>query len=251
MGWASRAASSAPPCRLRQPEVKHWAWDICCGRRAGSQDSLQRDGKTQLWFQLFDTNCEKKWNKKASPVRPRRQRHVGDVWVGRAADLSLHRRVQVQSHRPAPQSGSPAQFHRDRLASPASVQQRGEAEHQQSSENLNTRTQRKKRTAARESRSIRGYLVKRQMMAMNERPELTSAMTEPPAVCWRLHALCVYMQLWVCVSARCFRYDCLWCWRYTSRSVNQITFLWSAVFCLCGACFRSTCEFTFHRLWLI
>lgn len=40
------------------------------------------------------------------------------------------------------------------------------------------------------------------MMAMDERRELTSAMTEPSAVCRRLHALCVYMQpLCVCVSA--------------------------------------------------
>lgn len=40
-------------------------------------------------------------------------------------------------------------------------------------------------------------------------------------------SLCLY----AAALRLCFRYDCLWCWRYTSRPVSQLTLLlWSAVF---------------------
>lgn len=43
IGAAIRAMSSSPPCRLRQPEVRHWAWKIRNGRRDSTQDSLRRN----------------------------------------------------------------------------------------------------------------------------------------------------------------------------------------------------------------
>lgn len=44
MGLASRALSSPPPCGLRQPVVRHWAFEICLGKRESTDESLRTDG---------------------------------------------------------------------------------------------------------------------------------------------------------------------------------------------------------------
>lgn len=42
MGLASRARSSPPPCRLRQPVVRHWAFEMRLGKRLSTDESLQK-----------------------------------------------------------------------------------------------------------------------------------------------------------------------------------------------------------------
>lgn len=44
MGLASRALSSPPPCGLRQPVVRHWAFEMCLGKRESTDESLRTDG---------------------------------------------------------------------------------------------------------------------------------------------------------------------------------------------------------------
>lgn len=101
---------------------------------------------------FFGTSCAKRWKKNgimgpsyfcdASPVRPWWQRHVGHGWSRHAGDLGQQWGIQDQSHCPAFQPGSLPKPRRvvSGLTVLGGVQQRGQAQHQQSSQHLNTRT---------------------------------------------------------------------------------------------------------------
>lgn len=49
---AATSASSSLPCRLRQPDVRHWAWEIRAGKRDSTKDSLKKRHylQHQIWF---------------------------------------------------------------------------------------------------------------------------------------------------------------------------------------------------------
>lgn len=55
IGAASKVLSSPSPCRLRQPEVRHWAWESHMGQRDSTRDTLERNGKKTIWYHLDST----------------------------------------------------------------------------------------------------------------------------------------------------------------------------------------------------